>query len=62
VPIYLSALFLYLVMDFPSLIRDICKILFPVPYHSFHVTGNVFQTILNIVFDKVTGENVFTTS
>jgi hypothetical protein len=44
-----NALFLYLVMDFSSLIRDICKILFPVPYHSLNVTGNVFQSILNTV-------------
>jgi hypothetical protein len=44
-----QALFLYLVMDFSSLICDFFKILFPVPYHSFHVTGNVFQGIINTV-------------
>jgi hypothetical protein len=47
--IYFSTLFLYLAMDFSSLVRDFCKIFFPVPYHTFHVTGNVFQSILNTV-------------
>jgi hypothetical protein len=46
-------------MDFSSLICDLFKILFPVPYHSFHVTGNVFRrTILR----EVEEEEMYVTS
>jgi hypothetical protein len=48
-------------MDFPSLICDFCQILFPIPYHSIHVTGNVFQSILPILHEVEEEEICVTT-